>query len=121
MQHAAQAYKKVANEISTTRELEANLLLKSAARIQTIRDGWDDRKADLNAALLFNRKLWTIFLDAITREDNPLPSNVSQNVVSLGAFVLNRTIKLTGDPRPEGLNTLININRELAAGLLGRG
>src|SRR5476649_2195787 len=71
MQHAAQAYKKVANETSTSRELEANLLLKSAARIQSIRDGLDGRKSELGDALLFNRKLWTIFLDSILRDDNP--------------------------------------------------
>jgi len=121
MQYAAQAYKKVANETSTTRELEATLLLKSAARFQAIRDAWEGRKADLNDALLFNRKLWTIFIDSITREDHPLPRDVRQNVASLGVFVINRTIKLTGDPKPEGLGSLININRELAAGLLGRG
>jgi flagellar protein FlaF len=119
--HATQAYKKVANETSSTRELEANLLLRSAARIQSIRDGWDGHKAELSDALLFNRRLWTIFLDSLLRDDNPLPAEIRRNVVSLGVFVINRTIKLAGEPKPEGLNTLININRELAAGLLSRG
>src|SRR5450631_4477581 len=120
MQHAAQAYKTVSNETSSTRELEANLLLKSAARIQSIHDGWEGRKTELADALLFNRKLWTIFLDSILRDDNPLPIEVRQNVCSLSVFVINRTIKLTGDPKPEGLGSLVNINREVAAGLLGR-
>jgi flagellar biosynthesis activator protein FlaF len=117
--NAAQVYGNVSKEISSARDLEANLLLRSAARIQSIRDGWEGRKAELNDALLFNRRLWTIFLDSIMREDNPLPAEIRRNVVSLGVFVINRTIKLTGEPKPEGLNTLININRELAAGLLG--
>ncbi len=120
MQHAAQTYKTVANETASSRELEANLLLKSAARFQSIRDGWDGRKMELGDALLFNRKLWTIFLDSILRDDNPLPIEIRQNVYSLSMFVINRTIKLSGDPEPEGLGSLININRELAAGLLGR-
>jgi flagellar protein FlaF len=120
MQHAVQTYKNVANETSSARELEASLLLKSAARIQSIRDGWEGRKTELADALLFNRKLWTIFLDSILRDDNPLPIEVRQNVCSLSVFVINRTIKLSGDPRPEGLGSLININRQLAAGLLGR-
>jgi flagellar protein FlaF len=119
MQHATQAYKKIASETSSLRELEANLLLKSAARFQAIHDGWKSRKAELNGALLFNRKLWTFFIASVTRDDNPLPTDVRQNVVSLGLFVINRTIKLTGDPNPEGLGTLININRQLASGLLG--
>lgn len=119
MQHAALAYKKAANDSPNTRELEADLLLRSAARFQAIRDGWDGQKSDLNDALLFNRKLWTFFLDVISRDDNPLPVEVRRDLASLGMFVINRTIKLTGDPKPEGLGSLININRELAAGLLG--
>jgi flagellar protein FlaF len=120
MQHAAQlAYKNAANDSPNTRELEANLLLKSAARFQAIRDGWDGRNSDLNDALLFNRKLWTFFIDVISRDDNQLPVEVRRNLVSLGMFVINRTIKLACDPKPEGLGSLININRELAAGLLG--
>lgn len=118
MHNAAQTYKKVANETASARELEANLLLRSAARFQAIRDAWDIRHTELNDALLFNRKLWTIFIDAITRDDNPLPSDVRQNVASLGVFVINRTLRLTGDPQPDGLGSLIHINREIAAGLL---
>ena len=121
MQHAAQVYGNVSKEISSARDLEANLLLRSAARIQSIRDGWEGRKSELDDALLFNRRLWTIFLDAIMRDDNPLPAEVRRNVFSLGMFVINRTIKLTGEPKPEGLNSLITINRELAAGLRGGG
>ena len=47
MQHAAQAYGKVANQTSSPRELEADLLLKAAARLQAVSDGWDaDTRAD---------------------------------------------------------------------------
>jgi flagellar protein FlaF len=117
MRHAAQAYGNVINETASARELEANLLLRSAARFQAIRDGWDSRKAELNDALLFNRKLWTFFLASIMRDDNPLPIEIRRNVTNLGIFVMNRTIKLTGDPKPEPLGILININRQLASGL----
>jgi len=117
---AQQAYKKIANETSGARELEANLLLRSAARFQAICDGWERRKADLSEALLFNRRLWTFFIASVTRDDNPLPVDVRQNVASLGVFVINRTIKLTSDPKPEGLTTLIDINRHIASGLRGK-
>ena len=117
MQHAAQAYKNVAKETASARDLEASLLLKSAARFQAICDGWDRRKVELNDALLFNRKLWTFFLDSVTRDDNPLPIAIRQNVASLGLFVISRTINLTSNPQPDGLGTLININRKIASGL----
>jgi flagellar protein FlaF len=101
----------------STRELEANLLLRAAARFQAICDTWDRYSTELSDALLFNRKLWTIILTSVTRADNPLPVEIRRNVACLGIFVLNRTIKLTSNPQPEALGTLININRRLASGL----
>ena len=120
MQHAAQAYGTIAKQIANPRELEANLLLKAASRLQSISDGWDRRQFDLNDALLFNRKLWTIFMTSVMQDNHPLPAEVRQNVANLGLFVINQTMSLITDPRPQRLGSLISINRELAAGLLGR-
>jgi len=75
----------------------------------------------LGDALLYNRKLWTIFVTSITGPQNPLPTEVRQNVATLGLFVLNHTISVLSNPRRERLTPLININREVAAGLSGRG
>ncbi len=120
MRTAAHTYGKVAKEIASPRELEANLLLKAAARLQAIQDSWQDRKAELNDALLFNRKLWSIFITEVMREDNPLPVDIRQNITNLGVFIMNQTVSVQADPRPEALASLININRELAAGLRGQ-
>jgi flagellar protein FlaF len=49
-----------------------------------------------------------------------LPAPIRQNVANLGLFVFNHTLAIQADPKPESLGSLININRELAAGLLGR-
>lgn len=121
MQRAAQAYSKVAKQTASSRDLEADLLLKAAARLQAICDAWDNKKAELEDALLYNRKLWTIFLAAVTERDHSLPSAIRQNVANLGIFVMNQTLTASADPRPEQLNSLININRQLAAGLRGQG
>jgi flagellar biosynthesis activator protein FlaF len=120
MQHAANAYGAVAKQIANPRELEASLLLKAASRLQAISDGWDGKRADLGDALLFNRKLWTVFLSAVTEKDHPLPPAIRQNVANLGLFVMKQTMSLLSDPRREKLGSLIHINRELASGLLGR-
>ena len=120
MQHAAKAYGRALNETASARDLEATLLLRSAAHFQAIRESWDNRKADLQGALLFNRKLWIFFLASVAREDNPLPIEIRRNVASLGMFVLKRTVRLTSDPKPESLGALININRLLASGLQSR-
>jgi flagellar protein FlaF len=54
-----------------------------------------------------------------TSPENPLPPGIRQNVANLGLFVFNHTIAIMANPNPESLDSLININRELAAGLRG--
>jgi flagellar biosynthesis activator protein FlaF len=120
MRHAAKTYGAIAAQTANPRELEADLLLNAAARLQAIRDGWDSRQPELNAALYFNRRLWSIFMTSATSPTNPLPPNLRQNVANLGIFVFNQTLAMQANPQPETLGSLININRELAAGLLGR-
>jgi flagellar protein FlaF len=120
MTQAAQAYGKVANQIASPREMEAAQLLVAASQLQAIRDGWETRRSELGAVLLNNRKLWSILMTSVTRPENPLPDNVRQNVANIGIFVLKQTVTALADPRPENLGALININRELASGLLGR-
>ena len=120
MHHAAKAYGAIAQKTASPREREADLLLDAAARLQAIRDGWDAKQPELNAALLNNRILWSIFMSSVTNPDNPLPAQVRQNVANLGLFVLKQTLTTMANPQPENLGSLIRINRELAAGLLGR-
>lgn len=121
MQNAAQAYSAIAKKTGSPRELEADLLLDAAARLQAVRDAWDSKRSELDAALVNNRRLWSIFVTSATSADNPLPANVRQNVANLGLFVFKQTMTVLIDPKPDNLVSLININRELAAGLLGRG
>jgi flagellar protein FlaF len=123
MRSAAQTYKSVARQISNPRELEASLLLQAAARLQSVHDDWDPDapvQAKLNDALLYNRKLWSVFLAEMTDANNPMPRDLRQNVANIGIFVMSHTVSVMQDPRPEQLGSLININREIAAGLLGR-
>ncbi len=120
MNKAAQAYGKVGRQVSNPRELEANLLLDAAARLQAVKDAWAGRDNKLDAALYHNRRLWTLFISAVTESENPLSAEIRQNVANLGLFVCNQTVEIMSDPKPESLGSLIDINREIAAGLLGR-
>jgi flagellar protein FlaF len=82
-----------------------------------VNDKGESEKAALSDALLYNRKLWQIFLVSVTSEDSVLPPELRQNVANLGLFVMNQTMNILADPKPGRLGALININRELAAGL----
>lgn len=120
MPSASQAYKNVARQTSNPRELEATLLLQAAAKLQSVHDDWEQKRAQLDDALRYNRRLWSVFLSEMTDSSNPMPKAVRQNVANLGLFVMNQTVAVMNDPQPQLLGSLININREIAAGLLGR-
>lgn len=117
MQNAASAYARVAQATQSPRELEAAILMKAATRLQSIRDNWDLKRHELDEALTYNRKLWTILVSSATEAANPLPVPIKQNVANLGIFVFNHTVTMMSEPKPERLGVLITINRELAAGL----
>ena len=117
MQNASRAYAKAALDIASPRQLEARALLTAAAKLQAVLEKWQGRSASLDEALLFNRRLWIVFIDAVLRDDNKLSAAVRGNVLRLGMVVMNKTFAGMTAPRPDDLKTIIEINRGLAAGL----
>ena len=121
-QQGAQAYQQTAKVVESPRQRESALLMKAAAGLQKVKDEWNiSTTEELRAALNFNRKLWTIFMSAVTQEDSPLPQEIRQNIANLGMFVMNQTreILYEGVPQPEQLTVLVQLNRQIAAGLRG--
>lgn len=120
MQQGAQVYGQVAKQAVSPRELEAQLLIKAAARLQSLREAWPGEENELYEALTFNRKLWTVLATSATQDENPLPQEIKNNIGSLGVFIMGQTLEAQTNPAPEKLNILITINREIAAGLRAR-
>jgi flagellar protein FlaF len=121
MRKAHRTYAAIAKETASPRELEAAVLLRAASKLQSVYDAWDEKPNGFDDAILYNRRLWTIFLDAVCGRDNLLPIPVRQNIANLGIFVMAETFSLMTNPKPDHLVPLITINRELAAGLRGIG
>ncbi|MGP9811556.1 flagellar biosynthesis regulator FlaF [Rhodopseudomonas sp. NSM] len=121
MSSAAQAYARTAQRTASPREIEAQALLKAARQLQDVVTAWSERGAiGLNEALMFNRKLWSIFVSEAMRDDNPQTLEIRQNIANIGVFVLSQSTALQMSPQVEPLNALIEINRNIAAGLSGR-
>ncbi|MFO1185572.1 MAG: flagellar biosynthesis regulator FlaF [Bauldia sp.] len=114
---AADAYSRVGTATLPPRELEASLLSRAAARLQAVKDEWDQRRSELDEALTYNRKLWSVFASAATQPDGGLPREVRQNIANLSIFVFNHTLGIQAAPAPAKLAALININRTIAEGL----
>ena len=120
MSHAAQAYARTSQTTAAPREIEAQALLKAARQLQEIQTNWTGPDRNLHKALMFNRRLWSIFMTEAEANENPHPLEVRQNIANIGLFVLTQTIEMQLDPDPAKLKSLIDINCNIAAGLSGR-
>ena len=100
-QQGAKAYQQTAKVVESSRERESALLMKAAAGLQKVKDEWPNSFDDMQQALNFNRKLWTIFMASVTKEDSPLTDDIRQNIANLGLFVMNQTREMTLEPQPQ--------------------
>ena len=111
------AYQATAKTGTSPRQLEAALLMKAATRLKRVQDLWDSENRDLEAALAYNRKLWTILATSATDIDSPLPSDLKRNIALIAIFVFNRSLDLIMEPNQGDLTALIDINKTIAQGL----
>jgi flagellar biosynthesis activator protein FlaF len=118
--HAAQAYARTSQTTASPREIEAQALLKAARQLQEVQANWKGPDKRLYNALLFNRRLWSIFMTAAEDNANPNTLKIRQQIANIGLFVLTRTVEIQLEPDPAKLKTLIDINCNIAAGLAGR-
>jgi len=117
MSYGASAYSKAKTTAELSpRELEATLLMKGAAKLESVKRDWDVRKG-MDDALAYNRKLWTILVTSATDPANPLPRKAKEDFGKLGVFVLQSLISLAAEPKIEQVNRLIEINATIASGL----
>ena len=121
MSNAAQAYSRTSHTTASPREIEAQALLKAARQLMEVQSNWTGPDKNMHNALLFNRRLWSIFMDSADTNDNPQPMQIRQNIANIGVFVLKQTVEMQTDPNPAKLKSLIEINCNLAAGLCGHG
>jgi flagellar biosynthesis activator protein FlaF len=121
MSNAAQAYARTSQATSSPREIEAQALLKAARQLQEVQSNWAGPGKAMESALLFNRRLWSIFMSAAQTNENPQSVEIRQNIANIGVFVMKQTVDMQINPDPAKLKSLIEINCNIAAGLAGRG
>ena len=93
----------------------------AARQLQEVQNNWNGPDRNMHKALMFNRRLWSIFLTAAEDSANPNSMEVRQNIANIGVFVMKQTVDMQLNPDPAKLKSLIEINCNLAAGLSGRG
>ena len=102
---------------------EAWALIEAARRMAVaVESAAPDNLQDRNKvrdALRLNWRLWTIFQsELLVREESPVPEDIRINMLTLCKFVDKQTIETFKEPTPEKVAALIDINRNIASGLL---
>ena len=114
-----QVYETVNKSTMSGREIEASVLNQAALILKDCQDNWDaeDRDERLDAALNFNQQIWSILQAELVKADHPLPKQIRQNLLALSAFIDKRIFETMAFPSPDKLTIVIDINRNIAAGL----
>ncbi|HEY0901894.1 MAG TPA: flagellar biosynthesis regulator FlaF, partial [Micavibrio sp.] len=89
--------------------------------LQALQAKWDSgiTAEELTEILTFNRQIWMMFVDtAIENTGEGHSLELRNNIVNLGNFIFKHTIEVMANPKKEKLDILIELNREIAGGLL---
>lgn len=104
------------------RALEGKALLKAALQLEQISQRLKSSEnvplEDIGHAVEFNRKLWLVFVNDTMNAEHSLPQELKNNIANIGVFVFNRSTDILLDTTPEKLQPLIDINRNIASGLM---
>jgi flagellar protein FlaF len=113
------AYRTVQKITSSDGEIEALVLTRAAQKLAEVQNNWDapDRDEMLDEALRYNQQIWSIFQGELLKEDNPLPRQLREDILSLSVFIDKRIFEVMNSPDPEKLTVIVNINLNIAAGL----
>lgn len=117
---AASAYGDAQKTDTDQRQLEGRILLKAAKMMSDLQNDWDNVNREvLESTLRYNRQVWMVFYDtALENPDNDRPNDLRSNIINLANFIFKREIDIMAAPEKRKLDVLVNINREIAAGLM---
>jgi flagellar protein FlaF len=99
------------------RQTEARALMETARALSDAQANIEDITA-YRAALRLNWRLWTIFQSDVSAVENPLPAEIKQNILNLSVFIDKHTVDALANPEGRKLKVLIDINRNIASGLM---
>jgi flagellar protein FlaF len=99
-------------------EQEAFGLTQAAVVLDQARVSRDKDMAGLVSALDHNLQLWVAIRTLVSRPDSKLPGQIRDNLVKLSNFVADTILAKGAQIDDASINTIININTQIAEGLL---
>lgn len=97
---------------------EGYALIELARRLDDAARVPEDLEGIRNVVRL-NWRVWTIFQSELVDPECQTPREIRENLLSLSNFIDRRSAELIGTPDAAKLTVLVNINRQIGAGLLG--
>ena len=104
-------------QFDNKREMDAAAFSQAAYVLDQARQSLDDSELG-ERALKYNQLLWSIIQADVAGNDNALPEELKANLMSLSIFVDKQTSKGLTSPSDELYDSLININLNIAEGLM---
>lgn len=89
-------------------------------KLKQCQEKWDSSEKEqlLDEAIRFNQKVWSFFQSELSMPDNPLPKSLREDILNLSLFIDKRLFEVMAFPDNRSkLDTIININLNIAAGL----
>ena len=99
------------------REMDAAAFSQAAYVLDQARQSLGDVDA-CEKALTYNQLLWSIIQADVSKGKNKLPDELKANLMSLSIFVDKQTTKALNKPSEKIFDSLININLNIAEGLM---
>jgi flagellar protein FlaF len=109
------AYQQQLKTTETPQETEAAVLERAAYALETAQRNPKDLSL-LEDALRYNQLVWTS-IQSVLDNDNAMPDQLVANLMSLSIFIDRQHAKALYDEDRNHLTAIININRNIAAGL----
>lgn len=97
---------------------EALALMEAARRLNAARELVEQDVEAYRESLRLNWRLWTIIQCDVASAENTMPDDLKANIMSLSIFVDRQTLDALSAPAASKLGVLIDINRNVAGGLL---
>jgi len=112
-------YSKVQKETVSGRDLEARVLSKASVLLKRILEtpAGPERERSLNEGVRFNLRVWDVFQADWENPECALAQNTRTDLLRLSVYVHKTSLEVLAYGAPEKINSLINIDDRLVAGL----
>lgn len=116
MKNPYASQQKNALNVGSGPQAEGWALIEMARRLELARQN-NDKKEILQQCRL-NWRIWTILQSELVDPECTVPKEIRENLLNLSNFIDKRSTNVIADPTEDKLEVLININRQIGAGLM---